>query len=336
MRLLLLALLLTACDGESSADAPSDASAEPPADAGADALLDASLDASVDSETSPDAQMADAAPDAVADAAPDRARPSPQNPLLSEGFLKIAHRGGKRAAPEETMPAFRHALEVGADVLEFDLHATSDGVIVCMHDADVDRTTDGEGAIAQMTFAELRALDAGYRFQQGGEFPFRGTGVVVPTFEEVLEAFPGVPMAIEIKQFRPSIVPEVVELIHQYEAVDRVSIAAFIDPIVQEVRVLEPRIATAFGAAEILAFMRVADETEADYVPPGHLLQVPRQQGGTEVVTAETLARAHRLGLKMQVWTINSRTAMEALIELGVDGIMTDDPELLSEVYQGR
>jgi glycerophosphoryl diester phosphodiesterase len=116
----------------------------------------------------------------------------PGNPFLSDQLLNIAHRGGGRLRPEATLPAFENALSVGADVLEFDLHASSDGVVVVIHDETVDRTTDGTGAVQAMTFAELRMLDAGYEFTpDGGQtFPYRGMGIQIPTLVEVLAGFP--------------------------------------------------------------------------------------------------------------------------------------------------
>jgi glycerophosphoryl diester phosphodiesterase len=129
--------------------------------------------------------------------------------FLADRFLNIAHRGGARLAPEHTLVAFENALRVGADVIEFDLHATVDGVIVILHDATVDRTTDGTGVVRNMTFAELRALDAGYRFTRdgGATFPWRGKGLTIPTLEEALERFADVPITVEFKQVsstRPS------------------------------------------------------------------------------------------------------------------------------------
>ncbi|MEZ4374468.1 MAG: glycerophosphodiester phosphodiesterase family protein [Polyangiaceae bacterium] len=110
--------------------------------------------------------------------------------LLSNHFLNIAHRGGRKLAPEHTLVAYQNGLDVGADILELDVHATSDGVLVLMHDDTVDRTTNGTGAIKELTFAELRSLDAAYNFSEDGgqTFPYRGKGIQVPTLEEARRA----------------------------------------------------------------------------------------------------------------------------------------------------
>ncbi len=300
----------------------------------------------------PDAQLADAEvisdgpvpdlgpfdPDAAPDAQADLGPRTPETPYsdnlhLSEQVLAIAHRGGRRAAPEETLPAFQHAAELGIDVLEMDLHTTSDGVVVCQHDAEVDRTTDGTGRINDMTFEEVRRLDAGYRFTAdgGATHPFRGMGVQIPTFREVLSAFPDLHYAIEIKQASPPIVDEVVAILRETGADARVSVAAFADPVVLAVREAAPDLVTALALGEIVAFTRLDDDSERDYRAPGHLLQIPTRQGNLEVLTADLVERAHRLGMRVQVWTINNPAEMREVLDLGVDGVMTDDPERLLE-----
>src|SRR3990167_5332435 len=143
-----------------------------------------------------------------------RCQPS-ENLQLCGKNLVIAHRGGARLWPEESMIAFQNAVAAGADVLELDVHATKDGKVVCMHDELVDRTTDGTGLIREKTFAEVQALDAAAKFTTDGgkTFPHKGKGIKVATLEEVLRAFPAMPFSIEIKQYKPSIVDEVLAVI---------------------------------------------------------------------------------------------------------------------------
>src|SRR5215213_3619479 len=121
--------------------------------------------------------------------------------------VNFAHRGGAGIAPENTLEAFREGLRVGAGVLELDVHTTADGHIVVMHDPAVDRTTQGTGPVREMTLAELKRLDAGYRFtrDEGGTFPHRGEGIRIPTLEEVYDEFTEVPINVEIKGERPGI-----------------------------------------------------------------------------------------------------------------------------------
>lgn len=249
----------------------------------------------------------------------------PGNLLLSDRLLNIAHGGGLALRPEETLPAFEHALAVGADVLEFDIHASADGVLVAIHDDTVDRTTEGTGAVKDKTLAELQALDAGYRFTtDGGQtFPYRGMGIAIPTVEEILAAFPDAYYVIEIKQSEPPIVDALLAILSDHGALERVVVAAFEAETVQAVRAAAPEVFTSLGGAELIAFN--ANLGNPDYAPPAGFLQPP-----WELVSAEFMAFAHELGLKVHPWTVNGAVAMEDLIALGVDGIMTDDPELLA------
>jgi len=257
------------------------------------------------------------------------------NLLLSDRFLNIAHRGGGLLAPEATLVAYENAVEVGADVLEMDLHATEDGVVVCMHDAEVDRTTDGSGLIREMTFDELRSLDAGYWFSVDGKtHPYRGQGVVVPTFEEVLVTFPEMHYLVEIKQSTPPIHQDVLDILATTGAADRTVLVSRHQSVMDAIREAAPEQLTAFSIGEIFAFLLLEDEE--DYTPPGQFLQGPPEEGALEVITSDFLERADRHGLKVHVWTINDKLEMVELIAMGVDGIMTDDPALLADVLTER
>ncbi len=263
----------------------------------------------------------------------DDAAPEPEGPLLlSSHFLNIAHRGGRKLRPEHTLIAYQNGLDVGADILELDVHGTSDGVLVLMHDDTVERTTDGSGAIKEMTFAELRALDAAYNFSDDGgqTFPYRGQGVQVPSLEEVFDAFPETEFVIEIKQETPSIVPEFVQIVKDKGMLTKISAGSFHSSTVQELRQLMPEVPSAFALGEIIDFVNVSDE--ASYVPPGKILQVPPEQIGISIINSDTVARAERFDLKIHAWTINDPAEMEDLMNLGVDGIITDDPITLDQV----
>jgi glycerophosphoryl diester phosphodiesterase len=251
----------------------------------------------------------------------------PGNLFLSDGILNIAHRGGGRLRPEATLPAFENALAVGADVLEFDLHATADGVIVVIHDDTVDRTTDGTGKVSEMTFTELRMLDAGYKFTtDGGQtFPYRGMGIQIPTVEEVLEAFPDEYYLMEIKQAEPSLVPDLLAILAAHEVGDRVVLASFQQLTIDEVRAADPSVFTAMTAAEMIDFYAAA--SEPGYVAPTLFVQAP-----WDLINPELMTAAASLELKVHPWTVNDAPIMHDLIGLGVDGIMTDDPALLDSV----
>ncbi len=252
------------------------------------------------------------------------------NVHLQPGFLNIAHRGGGKLAPEETRVAYQNAIQVGADVIECDAHSTSDGIVVCIHDETVDRTTDGKGSISGMTFAQLRALDAGYAYSPDGgvTFPYRGKALQVASLDEFLQIDPVIGLSIEIKQADPPIEMQVVQAIVASGALDRTVLISFNDDTMAQVRTLEPRLTTGLALGEMLAFSTMEDADEAHYVPPARVIQAPTNQMAPKLL----VARAHRLGMKVQFWTINDAKQMSELVALGADGIFTDDPAKLHDV----
>jgi len=245
-------------------------------------------------------------------------------------FANVAHRGGADLRPENTLAAFAHAVALGADVLEMDVQASSDGVVVLHHDYTVDRTTDGTGLVREQTLAELRALDAGHRFTTdgGATFPYRGQGIVVPTLEEVLTAFPEMPVSIEIKQYQPPIVPAVLDVIARTGASRRAIVVAFDQATMDAVRAAAPpELLTGMSIPEMTAFGALDAAGEASYVPPAPVAQLPFQ-----AVTPAVMARAERFGIVVQAWTVNRDADMRRLLGLGVHGVMTNDPALLEDV----
>ncbi len=245
-------------------------------------------------------------------------------------FTNVAHRGGADLRPENTLPAFAHAVELGADVLEMDVHATSDGVVVLHHDDTVDRTTDGTGPIAALALDDVRALNAGFQFTPDGgtTFPYRGAGIGVPTLEEVLTAFPSMPVSIEIKQYAPSIVDAVLDVLRRTGATGRAVVVSFDQGTMDAVRAAAPsELLTGMSLQEMGALGALTDETEASYVPPAPVAQLPYQ-----AVTPELMARAERLGIVVQVWTVDDAADMRRMLALGVHGVMTNDPATLASV----
>ncbi|KPK14661.1 MAG: hypothetical protein AMJ62_12430 [Myxococcales bacterium SG8_38] len=262
--------------------------------------------------------------------------------LRCNKVLNIAHRGGRDIRPEHTIVAYDQALVDGADVLELDVHETSDGVLVVMHDDAVDRTTDCTGPIKEMTFAALRECDAGYEFTTdgGATYPFRDMGLVVPSLEEVFDRYPDAPFVIEIKQEAPSIVDHFVEVVREYGVEDRMIGAAFDDAVLLELRAAAPEIATSLGESETTVFYLLSrDVLDPSYEPPGEFLQVPPTYNlegvPVDVLHDGFVPRAHELDMFVHIWTINDEQEMRDLIELeGVDGIITDDPPLLTSVIE--
>ena len=253
--------------------------------------------------------------------------------LLGDALANIAHAGGKGLRPEHTMIAYENALAEGAHVLELDIHATSDGVLVLMHDETVDRTTDGTGLIREMTFDALRQLDAGYDFTtDGATFPYRGQNLVVPRLEEVFDAYPDIPYVIEIKQASPSIVSGFVTMCRDRGLLENVVGASFDDGVQAELRAAAPEMLTSLALGEVFEFVTLQSDEEADYTAPGEFLQVPTEQDGLSVLDQALVEKAGREGLKVHAWTINDEAEMRSLLDLGVDGIITDYPGRLTSV----
>ncbi len=259
----------------------------------------------------------------------------PEHLLLGDTVLNIAHRGGALLAPEETMPAFEAAVLAGVDVLEMDTRSTKDGVIVLLHDAEVDRTTNGSGRISEMTYAEALELDPAYHFSTdgGANFPLRGTGIKIARLRDVLEGFPQMLFSIEIKD--STIDEDVLDIVVDLGLQDRVVIASFNDPTLRRVRNSHPEVLTTLTVAESLTFARLTMADEASYEPPAWILHTPPSFGDV-VVDEELTKRADRFGIKIQVWTVNEESEMQSLLNAGVHGIMSDDPITLKRVLDSR
>jgi len=229
-------------------------------------------------------------------------------------------------------------LKAGAERLELDVHATSDGAVVVLHDETIERTTQGTGAVRALPLATVERLDAGYRFcAPDGTYPYRDRGLGVPTLAALLQAFPGVPLNIEIKQKDPPIEAAVLATLDRFAARERTLLAAEDAVIVGRIRAAAPDMLTSFSAAEVAEFMyRLRDGRLAGYHPSGVALQVPPAFGDTLLVTSESVAAAHALGLEVHVWTINDAPEMERLLDLGVDALMTDFPARAMAVLRRR
>lgn len=263
------------------------------------------------------------------------AKPAPDHPYYVGDLpqpLVVAHQGGDGLWPGNTLFAYQRAAALGVDVLEGDVHRTQDGVLVLMHDETVDRTTDGRGLIEEMTLAEIKALDAGYDWSpdDGQTFPFRGQGITVPTLEELFQNFPDLRMNIEIKLTQASMAQDLCNLIRQYNRQNLMLIASFHDERIQEFRTICPEVATSTSETEVrnLVLMNLLFLGRL-YSAPAHAVQVPERQSGIEVLTPRFVNTAHQRNMKVDAWTINETADMQRMLDLGVDGIITDYPDRL-------
>lgn len=269
------------------------------------------------------------------------------NPWLARRVLNYAHRGGAREAPSSTIYAMRHALTHGADGLEMDVHATADGHLVCSHDATVDRTTNGSGAVAELSLAQLKALDPAWWFVPGKEavmglsedaYPLRGRVATepeleIPTLDEVLAAFPDVFLNLDIKATAPEVAPyeeALARALARFGRSDDVIVASFNDLATQAFSQFAPEVATSAGTMGVAQFWRAVRDGED---PPalGHAaLQVPVEFSGQAIIDARFVAAAHGAGMAVHAWTVDDGAEVERLVGLGVDGIISDLPSVVT------
>jgi glycerophosphoryl diester phosphodiesterase len=253
--------------------------------------------------------------------------------------LVIAHQGGDDVRPGDTLPAFQHAVDIGADVLEMDAHITKDGHIVLMHDERVDRTTDGTGLIEEMSLEELKKLDAAYEWTpDGGQtYPYREHGVEAPTLEELFQKFPQMRYVIEIKKSQIPIDKPLCELVRKYGMQNKVMVASFHDEAMANFRAICPEVATSGSRNEVTPFVLLSKLNWTGFLrsPQFQSLQVPyetKESYGIPILTRRFIEQAHARNVRIEPWTVDDPELMKEYISWGVDGIITDNPELMLDV----
>jgi glycerophosphoryl diester phosphodiesterase len=269
------------------------------------------------------------------------ARPAPDHAWFSQGThrpLVIAHQGGEGLRPSSTMLAYDHAFESGADVLEGDVHTTRDGHLVLIHDETVDRTTEGTGEVDDMTLAQVQALDAGYYWTEDDEtYPYRGQGLTIITVRELFEKYPDLLYVLEIKKSDIPTAGPMCDLIKELSMEDNVMIASVYQDMMDTFRAACPNVTTSATEDEATQFFVMNTLFLAPlYSPPMTALQVPEYQEvkgvKLHVVTSRFVRAAHNRGMDVHPWTINDPADLRRMIDLGVDGIITDRPDLLLDL----
>ncbi|MFE0135582.1 glycerophosphodiester phosphodiesterase [Streptomyces sp. NPDC059037] len=246
-----------------------------------------------------------------------------RHPYLDHpGPLAFAHRGGAADGLENTAAAFRRAVGLGYRYIETDVHATSDGRLVAFHDATLDRVTDGAGRIAGLPWEDVRHA------RVAGREP-------VPLFEELLESFPDVRWNVDVKA-GPALLP-LLDLLRRTDAWDRVCVGSFSEArVARAQRLAGPRLATSYGTRGVAALRLRSYGVPAMVRASAVCAQVPETHGGIRVVDRRFVRAAHARGLQVHVWTVNDADRMTALLDLGVDGIISDHIETLREVLKDR
>ncbi len=266
--------------------------------------------------------------------------------------INFAHQGGSFEAPSSTLYAMAQAIARGAHALELDVHATKDRHLVVCHDETVDRTTNHRGAIADLTLSQLRDMDNAYWWVEGSdvapgrladEYRLRGRAPAdrrlgIATLAEVAEAFPDVLLNLDIKQSDPDVEPYEELLARELADLDRegsVIVASFHDEALARFRSLAPRVATSAATLEATTFYFSLIEGAA-IVPAARALQVPMTYDSIRVVDERFVEGAHAAGLAVHVWTLNDVSEIDEALALGVDGIISDRPGLVTECLAGR
>ncbi len=264
--------------------------------------------------------------------------------------LVIAHQGGNRLRPGNTFAAFDHAVALGADVLEMDLHASRDGHLVVIHDATLERTTDGHGPVNALTLAEVKRLDAGYHwpfvgkdgqpeFELPGDWPvrhpYRATGLEIPAFADVLDRYPDMRLNVEIKQADPSITETLCNVLKRTRRGPLTLVASFDDATLASFRQDCPDVATSASSREVgwFAAVRQFGLTRL-FTSPALALQIPQERDGETLVDERILADAQELHLHVDFWTVNDRESLARVLAAGADGVITDRPDLLLEMLE--
>lgn len=255
----------------------------------------------------------------------------PDTPHLAESplYWVIGHRGTNTVYAENSLPAFAYALTSGARMIELDVRLTACGSVVVIHDATVDSTTNGTGAVKQMSLAQLKSLDL-----QGGENSAHlknSAHSQVPTLEEVFSAFPDAKIAVELKDADWVLCRKVYELIAKYNRFEKTLVQLFsiTHKLGKRFRRLDKRLLTGHTATEglrliALAKLHLASKYAIRRSPP--VIELPMKRGRLKLVTPTFVKAAHRLGIRVFVWTVNDAATIEKLFAMGVDGIYTDDP----------
>jgi glycerophosphoryl diester phosphodiesterase len=249
--------------------------------------------------------------------------------------LVFAHRGGAALGPENTLAAFDLGLAAGADGIELDVHLSADGVPVVHHDSTLERTTNASGAVAARTASELARVDAGYQFELAGRHPFRGQQIGIPTLVDVLRRYPDTRVIIELKVDSAEMGVAVAGAVRSMSAVDRVCLAGSGSSSAAAAREALPDAACSASHGEVRwALYRSWARWPVRHVRYGGY-QVPEQAGRVRVVSPRFVRDAHASGLKVQVWTVDDEPDARRLLTWGVDGLITNRPDMAVRVRDG-
>lgn len=249
--------------------------------------------------------------------------------------MLFGHRGAPRERPENTIPSFERALELGADVIETDVHVTADGHFVLSHDASGTRMTGTPKAIREATLAEVSRWDAGWGYVAGdGSRPFAASGYRIPSLEEVLVSFPEVFFNVDVKERDLCVVAPLLSLLRRCGAEQRVRLASFHTRILAAVRARGYAGETSLSQAEVLLLFALPAPIFRRLPGTGSAAQIPERTRSRNLGRREVVKRCHRAELRVDFWTVNDPDRGAELLALGADGLITDDPASLRPVVE--
>jgi len=244
-----------------------------------------------------------------------------------------AHRGASAERPENTLPAFERAVEVGIDALEMDVHVTRDHQLIVAHDETAARTCGAQLAWGDLELAEVGRLDAGWGFvAPDGTRPFAGKAIRVPTFEQVLDAFPAMRINVDLKGGRAAAL--MLDLLRDRRAEDRVTLASFQLATLVEIRRRGYGGETALSQAEVAALLALPAMLWRQLPFTGTAAQVPVHAGRIRFDRATFIAKCHSIGLRVDFWTVDDPDEAARLLALGADSIMTNHPRAVRPIVQ--
>lgn len=273
----------------------------------------------------------------------DEQEPEAANPFLikpGDATQNVAHRGGTRLYPENTLVAFDSAALLGVDVLEMDVHLTKDSVLVTIHDESVDRTCDTAGNVIDFTYDELKAFNFGYNFQAtDGSYPYRAHPVRIPRLEDILARHGNALMVIEIKDAATAgmrAADKLLALLRQYDMQKKVAVFSFSDDVMDYFHSINTEgICTGASLTDGLSFvLAVRANPDTTLAVRAGMFAFPQVMLSVNLTSDTIIRAAHRHNVAIHYWTINDKNTMKTLIQKGADGVMTDRPDLMKEALQ--
>lgn len=255
-------------------------------------------------------------------------------------ILIFGHRGNPITFPENTISSFSSAIKLGVDIIETDLRLTKDNVIILCHDSLVKRTTNGKGKIRDYTFEELGELDAGYKFSSDNNmsFPFRDKGIQIPALFELFEKFPNVTINVDMKDRNPDFPQLLSDLIRNYDMEQKILVGSFHPKQVRRFRKINPNVSLIASIIDVYRYYlsnkinikRIINQSNFD------IMQVPQQFGFIDLLKSSFIDGLHKLNIPCHVWIVDNTDDLEKMLNLGVDGVFTNNPELCINYLQQK